>query len=205
MKSASHVLIGMLLTCASQTLVHAQASYGTQAYASQQQEEERWRRLSAQMDDMEATQEVLRNRITALETENRSLRADLSRAGSAGVTPGEFQRVIGELTAKIKEVDDKRIADNQALLKQVTDLIRGLKIPTTTPAATPPSTGGTGSSLSGEEYTHVIQSGQSIWTVVEEFKRQGVNTSVQAVLDANPNVDPNRIQVGQKIIIPRLK
>lgn len=47
---------------------------------------------------------------------------------------------------------------------------------------------------------HVIQSGDFFSKLAKQY---GVST--QAIIDANPNVDPNKLQIGQKIVIPESK
>ncbi|HEX2905399.1 MAG TPA: LysM peptidoglycan-binding domain-containing protein [Phototrophicaceae bacterium] len=49
--------------------------------------------------------------------------------------------------------------------------------------------------LSGETYT--IQSGDTLFKIAQRF-----NTTVQAIVDANSLIDPERLSVGQEIIIP---
>jgi hypothetical protein len=152
---------------------------------------------------LEKTQEVLRKRISTLEEENRALRTEVNRAGSAGVSPEEFRRDFKELSDKLVEVDNKRIADNKLVLEQVKQLIKDLK-----PGAAPPSDvrppARTGTATQSDEfYTHIIQDGQTISGVVEAFRAQGVTTSIDAVLRANPKVNPKTLQVGQEILIPK--
>jgi len=184
----------------------AQVSYGAQAYAEQQQAEERWRKLSAQMEELLSTQEVLRKRISALEDENRGLRADVSRAASAGVAPEEFQRVIKEITGKLKEVDDKRVSDNKALLEQVKQLIKDIKPGATVTSPRVQSVPDGSEPLpSNQEYVHIVQSGENITAIVQGYQAQGIKTSIKAVQQANPGVNPNKLKVGQELIIPKLK
>jgi len=47
---------------------------------------------------------------------------------------------------------------------------------------------------------HVIQSGDYFAKLAKQY---GVN--VQAIIDANPGVDPTKLQIGQKIVIPASK
>ncbi len=47
---------------------------------------------------------------------------------------------------------------------------------------------------------HIIQSGDIFSKLAKQY---GVST--QAIIDANPNVDPSKLQIGQKIIIPASK
>lgn len=202
MKAFSALFAGLLLIAGLPSTAFAQASYGAEAYAQRQQEEERWRRMSAQMEELLNKQEDMRRRITTLEEENRSLRAEVTRAGNSGVSPEEFQRVTKQLADKLKEVDDKRVADNRAVIEEMKKLIRDLRPTLTAPAPTVPRAS---DPLPKEElfYSHTMQEGQTISAVVQAFRAQGVNTSVDAILKANPKIDPRRLRVGQVIQIPK--
>jgi Skp family chaperone for outer membrane proteins len=202
MKAFCPLFAGFLLIAGLPSTASAQASYGAEAYAQRQQEEERWRRMSAQMEELLNKQEDMRRRITTLEEENRALRSEVTRAGNSGVSPEEFQRVTKQLADKLKEVDDKRVADNKAVLEEMKRLVRDLK---PTAAAPAPSVPRASDPLPAtqEGYTHVMQEGQTISAVVQAFRAQGINTSVDAILKANPKIDPRRLKVGQEIFIPK--
>ncbi len=210
MKSFISIAASSLLLVAFPNPVGAQVSYGAQQYAEQQQAEERWRKLSSQVEELERTQEVLRKRIATLEEENSALRSDVTRNSGAGVSPEEFQRVIKQITDKLKELDDKRIADNKAIVEQVRQSIRDIKPGTTSPppGRTTPSVPDASEPLPGTQdgYTHVLLDGQTISGVVQAFRAKGVKTSIQAVLDANPKIrDPKNIRAGTEIFVPSLK
>lgn len=212
MKALICLFTGSLLLAAFPNTAPAQGTYGAEAYAQRQQEEERWRKVSAQLEELISTQEVLRKRLSTLEEENRALRTEVNKAGNAGVSPEEFQRVTKEIANKLKEVDDKRVADNKTILEQVKQLVREIK--PGTPSASAPLTATTPSSIPKESdplpgtqegFTHVMQEGETISAVVQAFKAQGVKTSMKAVLAANPKVNPNRIKPGTEIFIPKPK
>ncbi|MGI6538793.1 MAG: LysM peptidoglycan-binding domain-containing protein [Caldicoprobacterales bacterium] len=59
----------------------------------------------------------------------------------------------------------------------------------------PASTGGTCPSGTSE---YIIQAGDTFFSIARRF-----NISVDALLAANPNVDPDNLQIGQKICVPR--
>lgn len=202
MKTSICILIGSLLLTTPLRVAHAQASYGTEAYAAQQQQEERWRKLRADMDDALTTQEVLRKRIQSLEEENRSLRNELTRQSSSGVSPEEFNRVIKELSQRLKEVDDKRVSDNKTVIEQVQKLVRELKPGTVTPSPTKPIAQ---PPVSDEGYTHIVQDGETLSAIVKAFRAQGVNTSVSAIQAANPGLNSSKLKVGKEIFIPKPK
>lgn len=180
----------------------AQASFGTQAYAAQQQEEERWRKLSAQMEELANTTESFRIRIQTLEEENRTLRSELSRKSEGAVSPDEFTRAMKEVGDKLKELDDKRVSDNKTLREEVEKLVKSLKVP---------SSGGSNSSttpvpptpVSEEGFTHVIKDGETVSSIIGAFRAQGVKTTLSDVQRGNPGVNLNRVKVGQEIFIPK--
>lgn len=211
MKALMCLFTGSLLLAASPNTAPAQGTYGAEAYAQRQQEEERWRKVSAQLEELISTQEVLRKRLSTLEEENRALRTEVTKAGNAGVSPEEFQRVIKEIANKLKEVDDKRVADNKTILEQVKQLVREIKPGAATTQATVTKATSTVPDVSDplpgaqEGFTHVMQKGETISAVVQAFKAQGVKTSMTAVLAANPKVNPNRIKPGTEIFIPKPK
>jgi LysM repeat protein len=45
---------------------------------------------------------------------------------------------------------------------------------------------------------YIIQAGDTYFSLANRF-----NTTVEAIIAANPNVDPNRLMIGQRICIPR--
>jgi LysM repeat protein len=67
------------------------------------------------------------------------------------------------------------------------------------PAPTPsaPTAKGDPSSASSSSISHTIASGDTYGKLSTKYK-----VSVNALLDANPGVDPRRLRIGQKIIIP---
>jgi len=209
MKSLRHFFAGLLLIAGLSSTAFAQVSYGAQQYAEQQQAEERWRKLSSQVEEMERTQEVLRKRIATLEEENSALRTDVNKNSGAGVSPEEFQRVIKQITDKLKELDDKRIADNKAIVEQLKQSIRDFKpAATTTAPQRSPSVPNESDPLPGpqEGFTHVLLEGQTISGVVQAFRAKGVKTSIKAVMDANPKIrDPKNVRAGTEIFVPSLK
>ena len=46
-------------------------------------------------------------------------------------------------------------------------------------------------------FTYTIRAGDTFFSLANRF-----NTTVQAIIDVNPGVDPNRLQIGQQICIP---
>ncbi|QTL99463.1 DUF3794 domain-containing protein [Iocasia frigidifontis] len=45
---------------------------------------------------------------------------------------------------------------------------------------------------------YVVQAGDTLWKIARRYR-----TTVDALIEANPNIDPNNLQIGQKICVPR--
>lgn len=178
----------------------AQPSYGATAYAQQQQAEERWRKLASQMEEMLASQEVLRKRVQSLEEENRRLTKKLNESGSVAVTPAQLDRVAKDLNDKIQQVDKNRQADQKTVTREVDEAFNRLKKlieGQAVPAPTTPTV-----ATSGKYVEYEIQSGQTISAIVKAYRDQGYKVSQDSILKANPGLKPNRLQIGQVIRIP---
>jgi len=51
-------------------------------------------------------------------------------------------------------------------------------------------------------YEHTVESGQSLSLIIQAYREKGVKVTQKQVLDANPGLNLNRLQPGQKIFIP---
>ncbi|MDU5083189.1 MAG: LysM domain-containing protein, partial [Bacillota bacterium] len=47
-------------------------------------------------------------------------------------------------------------------------------------------------------FLYTIMAGDTLFSLAQRF-----NVTVQAIINANPGIDPNRLQIGQVICIPR--
>lgn len=183
----------------------AQNSYGATAYAERQQQEERWNRLSAQVQELLESQDAMRRRIQALEEENRSLRKDISEARNSSLSGAQLDKIANDLNKRIMEVDKKRVDDLKSVESQINNnmaevkkILRdiGAQIKET-PAGPAPI------SATGEYFPYTIQSGQTISAIVKAYRDQGINVTQESIMRANPGLDPRRLQVGQEIKIPK--
>ncbi|HHY83020.1 MAG TPA: LysM peptidoglycan-binding domain-containing protein [Clostridiales bacterium] len=88
-----------------------------------------------------------------------------------------FNTTVAAIMAANPGVDPNRLMIGQRIC------IPGAPIPGQCPAGTDP---------------YVIKAGDTIFSLAARF-----NTTVEAILAANPGIDPNRLMIGQQICIPR--
>ncbi|MGB9780748.1 LysM peptidoglycan-binding domain-containing protein [Caldanaerobacter sp.] len=108
-----------------------------------------------------------------------------ARLKSLGFDPGPIDGIFGPRTeAAVKAYQQSRGLPSTGIVDEMT--WNALLF------ATPPAS----SPAAGKVY--IVKPGDSLWTIAQKF-----NTSVDAILKANPEIkDPNLIYPGQRIIIP---
>jgi LysM repeat protein len=154
--------------------------------------EERLNKLNGLVQDLVEDKANLRKQLDALAKEVQTLREQSSNA--AGAASAEDLRRLAE---KLQEIDRKREADKELILKEIERLGKSVASRPRTP--TPP-TGGGGGSERGYEY--VVQSGDTLSAIVSAYREQGVKVTVEDILKANPGLKATSLVVGKKIFIP---
>jgi LysM repeat protein len=126
----------------------------------------------------------------------------------AGKKAGGFasQEEMRKLAEKLQEIDQKRVADNEKILREIDKLAKtgtstGGKRPpkkeTSSGVENPAPAGGT-----EKGFKHVIQSGDTPSTIAQAFREKGIKVTTEQILKANPGLKPNSLKVGQEIFIP---
>lgn len=156
--------------------------------------EERLNKLSAQIQDLIDAKDAQNKRIEELARQVRELQEQQNRPNVNYATQDDLKLLAG----KLQEIDQKRKEDNALILKRLDDLGKTLSAAARAPAPAPPST----SSSDRGHYEYVIQSGDTLTAIVAAYKDKGIKISVDDILKANPGLKPERMSVGQKIIIP---
>ena len=87
-----------------------------------------------------------------------------------------FNTTVAAIMAANPGVDPNRLQIGQRIC------IPGAPVPGECPSGTQP---------------YVIQAGDTLYALAIRF-----NTTVAAIMAANPGIDPNRLQIGQRICIP---
>ena len=153
------------------------------------------RRLQSQLADLLEAHNALKSELSKFRSEVRQLRAQTATKDSAAVTRADLEG----LAKSIREVDRKRIQDKDLILKEMQALLRSTPTGAKPPTAPPHSEKG---------FDHTVEAGQTISAIIAAYntklKRQGVKKRItlKSVLDANPNLNPRTMRIGQSLFIP---
>lgn len=170
--------------------------------ASQQQINE----LNGRIQNLQDMQAVQAKRIDALEKEIRELRDKASQP--AAVTDTASADDLKKLADQVQEIDKKRQADRELILKEIEKLgkVSGSpaashKSPPTlsTTAADNPAPAVTGPQ---KGYEYKVAAGDTLSIIAKAYRDQGTKVTTDQILKANPGLNPNSLKVGQKIFIP---
>ena len=165
--------------------------------------EERLNKLTAQIQGLVEEQGTQNKRIEALAKEIQAMQQ--AQANQPVVNYASHDDVK-ELAAKLKEVDNKRQEDSDhisAVLKSLGKSIGASSGKKQTP--TPKSVDDPAPKVSNSPekgFEHVVKPGQTLSAIIQAYRDQNIKVTLKQVLDANPNLKPEKMYVGQKIFIP---
>ncbi len=179
------------------------------ALAAQREAEENLKRMNASIEVVQTAQEAQQKQISALAGEVEKLRAEVAKAGAGSAS----QESIKRLSEQILEVDKSRIADNKRIQEALEKLAKLLaeRPPVVAPrprdTMVPPAGngGGAGRPANEEGFDYVIQKGDLLDKIVQAYREQKIMVTKKSIIDANPNVNWSKLQIGQKIFIPKPK
>ena len=195
------ILLCLFITVFAVTLGRAQGS------ATQQQLEE----LNGRIQTLIEGQAANEKRIEALSREVSELRDKVNVPPP--VNDGASRDDLRKLATTVRELAEKQQADKELILDNIKQLGRAM-------SADPGSTSGRGVKKGGKKtespkvedpappsgplvgHEYKVQPGDSFGLIVKAFQDKGVKVTRKQVLAANPNLDPDKILVGQKIFIP---
>jgi TolA-binding protein len=217
-----------LLVCSS-SFAQDPAAHAAALAARQEQAEER-RLMMRDIEDLRQSVVQQQRRINELINENNALQRQITemdqrnRAAQAnGVTRKDLEKIIEAL----KEVDSKRVADNNVIKEQIKKVAEiaakppqvivqapptiAVPPPTKTPKDEPDKTDKSGDDEPPPNprgyFTYKIQSKDTLMGIINaynaKFKEQGKATvTLEQVKKANPKLNPNRMIVGKEVLIP---
>jgi LysM repeat protein len=174
------------------------AAFGQDAATQQQLD-----KLSGQIQDLIDAQGVLAKRMDAMEKEISDLR---DKVNQPAVNNSASVDDLKKLSAQVQEIDKKRQADNDQIMKTLEKLAkvsggsnRGHK---DNPGLTTADTPATGAGGPQKGYDYTIAAGDTLSAVARAYRAQGVKVTTEQIMAANPGLDPKSLIVGKKIFIP---
>ena len=153
------------------------------------------RRLQSQLADLLEAHNALKSELSKFRSEVRQLRAQTATKDPAAVTRADLEG----LAKSIREVDRKRIQDKDLILKEMKSFLQSAPKGANPPAAPP---------RSGKGFNHTVEAGETISAIIAAYntklKSQSVKNRItlKSVLDANPNLNPRTMRIGQSLFIP---
>ncbi len=200
------------------------------AAAEREQAEERHRTLTKRLDGIEESIAAFQKNVTALRDEVRRLKDELDRSKSKN-EGAATQESIKYLAEKIEEVDKKRLADSERMVKEFDKLRkfileslsgpRGTPLPPaeanpsrtnrvgtprTNPGGSPRSNpGGSPRADTGGKQTgwdYTIREKDTLAGILIALRKEGKNVTQKQIEQANEGVNWNKLKIGQVIFIP---
>jgi LysM repeat protein len=176
------------------------------AHAQDAATEERLNQLSGKIEDLIAGHEAQRKRIAELSKEVDSLRDQQSKPNANYAGHEDLKR----LSDAIKEVDRKRIEDAEKTTAELRKLGKILSAPLPTPATNKIKPGPTQKEVTNSEKPpktedmaeYVVKSGDKLGLIVKAYNDKNIKVTVDQILKANPGLVPEKMHVGQKILVP---
>jgi hypothetical protein len=162
--------------------------------------EERLNKLSGRLEDIIANQEALNKRMNELESELRTVREQANKPTPDFASQEDLKRVADA----VKEVDRKRMQDNDTIKDSIRNLGKTLKelptpsAPTKSHAVDKPSA----TPLPDDGFEYIVQKGDTIEAIIAAYKAKGVKVTRAQLLKANPKLKTGGLKADQKIIIP---
>jgi len=157
--------------------------------------EERIKQLNGYVQDLLEDKANQKRQIEALAREIQSLRDQLQSQPKGSFASQEDLRALAK---QVQEVENNRRADYEAIIKQIENLGKAASKPV---RSAPPSS--SGSSLPDKAIEHTIASGDTLSSIAAAYnKAKGLKLTTELILKANPGLDPLKLKVGQKVMIP---
>lgn len=200
----SRIVFGAALIAACTWLTWEAKPQDASADAIREEYEARFRSIAAKIEDILGIQSTLQRRINDLSAELAALREEQSRIAGQSVRPDDLRKIAD----KIREIDQKREDDKRIILEELRKLAQA-PIPEPKPRReetkkeeTKRESGQSQPAVPQKGYEYVVKEGDTLSEIVEAYRQNGVNVTVDMVLKANPNVKPQLLRIGQKIFIP---
>lgn len=158
--------------------------------------EERVKQLNGYVQDLLEDKANQRKQIEALAREVQALRDQQSNQPKGNYASQEDLRALAK---QVQEIEDNRKNDREVILKQIEKLA---KAPVREiPSRPPPSR--SGADLPDKAAEHTIAAGDTLSTIAAAYsKEMNAKITTDLIIKANPGLDPLKLKVGQKVLVP---
>jgi chromosome segregation ATPase len=173
-------------------------------YLLRQESDERYRKLSAELEDAQQANLTLVRRLEALEEENRSLRNSINKLPADLVTESDAKKLSDALVEQIKSVDGKRAEDNKIISEEIKKIWKAIEELGKAPAPKEVKRATDKPRRVPKRIAEVVlEKGYTLSAIAEAYRLEGYDVTVDGILEANPNItDPTKIRAGDTIIVP---
>ena len=174
------------------------------AVADRQVVEERLQQLAGRLQDLQEAQQAQARRLEALAAEIRAVREDFSKPDTDKVQRDELRK----LAEQLRDVDEKRAADKELILKEITKLANvpiSAKSQQSRPSKADEAAGDASNDKNYEGYEHAVQSGETLMAIIQAYNKEyGLKLTLSQVVKhpLNAKLNPDVLRVGQKVFIP---
>jgi len=116
------------------------------------------------------------------------------------------QQDLKYLADAILSVDQKRLSDDGQIHAELVNLGKMLTTPPppkeVTPVAKTANPASEQPPAQEKGYEYVIQAGDTLSAISRAYREKNIKVSVDQILKANPGLKPEKLRLGQKILIP---
>ena len=197
-------LFALIGTGKTQFLMAQEQSVQSTIYLLRQESDERYRKLSAELEDAQQANLTLVRRLEALEEENRSLRNSINKLPADLVTESDAKKLSDALVEQIKSVDGKRAEDNKIISEEIKKIWKAIEELGKAPAPKEVKRATDKPRRVPKRIAEVVlEKGYTLSAIAEAYRLEGYDVTVDGILEANPNItDPTKIRAGDTIIVP---
>lgn len=166
--------------------------------------DERYNKLSGQIEDLRSSQDALNRKLESIAKEIETLRGEREKQPSANFASDEDLKRLAE---SVKEIDRKRLADYEKIQTDLKGLGKTLALPSVSAHKSSPAVvDDTGSkskvTTPDKHFEYEVKKGDTLSLIVKAYCDNNVKVTMDQVLKANPGLKPEKMRVGQKIVIP---
>ena len=159
--------------------------------------EERVKQLNGYVQDLIEDKANQKRQIEALAKEIQTLREQQQNQPKTSYASQEDLRALAK---QVQEIEANRKTDREVILKAIEKIA---KTPIKAPPPPKTNSGAPHSDLPEKAVEHTIASGDTLSTIAAAYsKEMNAKITTELILKANAGIDPRKLQVGQKILVP---